>query len=216
MSLNQKAGRLFFMITGMLMLVAALLVWGGPAMEEESLPAPAEVAFDAKSAPCKGLKAFNNLDELLYQLHINLESDCLYKMDPKELAKIWRIPTIIHSNTRGSLIEERAPAEGDHDYLRLNVFKKDDGPIINQISIQTNYSKGSANHSFTNVLEHLKLPPEQLVCVKPMPHLAWFSSDKTRVMLLLVGDGQMTYILMFESMPLTFFENCYSYDSLGK
>ncbi|MDL2260247.1 hypothetical protein LJB99_05170 [Deltaproteobacteria bacterium OttesenSCG-928-K17] len=45
----------------MLMLMTTLLIWGGPAMAEVA----SDVEAGAKSAPCKGLKPFNNLDELL-------------------------------------------------------------------------------------------------------------------------------------------------------
>jgi len=72
-----------------IMVMAALLLWSVPAAStaEESLPA----ATDPRTAPCKGLKPYNNLDELLYQFYINLDSDCLFEMSVEELEKIWGV-----------------------------------------------------------------------------------------------------------------------------
>ena len=41
--------------------------------------------------PCRGLKPFNNLEELLYQVYINLDSECLLKMPVAELEEKWGI-----------------------------------------------------------------------------------------------------------------------------
>lgn len=38
---------------------------------------------------CVGLKPYNSLNELLYQLYINLNSECLFKMPVAELEKKW-------------------------------------------------------------------------------------------------------------------------------
>ncbi|MDL2260250.1 hypothetical protein LJB99_05185 [Deltaproteobacteria bacterium OttesenSCG-928-K17] len=75
----------------MLMLMTGLLIWGGPAMAEVALPAKAvsDVEAALKTAPCKGLKPYNNVDELLYQFYINLDSDCLFEMPVDELEKVW-------------------------------------------------------------------------------------------------------------------------------
>ena len=51
--------------------------------------ASAAAAEKAKNAPCRGLKPYNNLDELLYQFYINFDSDCLFTMPQEELEKIW-------------------------------------------------------------------------------------------------------------------------------
>ena len=69
------------------MLVMTLLFCVVPAVAEEAvLTTPG-----AKSAPCKDLKPFKNLDELLYQFYINLDSDCLFTMPVAELEKVWGI-----------------------------------------------------------------------------------------------------------------------------
>ncbi|MDL2260608.1 hypothetical protein LJB99_07070 [Deltaproteobacteria bacterium OttesenSCG-928-K17] len=93
MSLNLKAGLFFCKATGMLMLMAVLLVWGGTAMGEDALPAEVAsgVEADAKSAPCKELKPYNNLDELLYQFYVNRGNDCFEYMSAAELEKIWDV-----------------------------------------------------------------------------------------------------------------------------
>ena len=50
---------------------------------EENVP-------DKGQSLCKELKPFNNLDDLLYQFYVNLDSDCLFKMPVEELEKIWQ------------------------------------------------------------------------------------------------------------------------------
>ena len=72
-----------------LFLVAALLLCfiSATAYAEDHAPA----AVTEETAPCKGLKPFNNIDELLYQFYINMESDCLFEMSVEELEKVWGI-----------------------------------------------------------------------------------------------------------------------------
>ena len=48
-------------------------------------------AGDISAATCKGLKPYNDIDELLYQFYINLDSDCLFTMSTAELEEIWGI-----------------------------------------------------------------------------------------------------------------------------
>lgn len=93
---NQKRGQFSFTLSGMLWLVAALLLCAlsVAAAAEEAAPAASDGkgnVADANTAPCKGLKPFNNIDELLYQFYINLESDCLFEMPTAELEEVWGI-----------------------------------------------------------------------------------------------------------------------------
>lgn len=81
-----KCGWHFFKFSGRLLFIAALLLGSVPATA-----AAEEAISEAKTAPCKGLKPYNNLDELLYQFYINMESDCLFEMPTEELEKIWGI-----------------------------------------------------------------------------------------------------------------------------
>jgi len=43
----------------------------------------------AQDKGCTDLKKVNNLDELLYQFYVNLDSDCLFTMPISELEEIW-------------------------------------------------------------------------------------------------------------------------------
>ena len=87
--LKQKRVGYLSSLCGLMLLLAALppCIASMPAAAEESLP----VESLAPSAPCKDLKPFNNIDELLYQFYINLESDCLFEMSVDELEKVWDI-----------------------------------------------------------------------------------------------------------------------------
>lgn len=58
---------------------------------------------------CKGLQKVNNLDEMLYQFYINLDSDCLFEMPLLELEAIWGIKIDFYQRfeTREQMIYER-------------------------------------------------------------------------------------------------------------
>jgi len=71
---------------GMLLMAAILLLGSAPAKADDN---ESQTSPSAESTPCKGLKPYNNLDELLYQFYINLDSDCLFTMPVAELEKIW-------------------------------------------------------------------------------------------------------------------------------
>ncbi|MDL2260248.1 hypothetical protein LJB99_05175 [Deltaproteobacteria bacterium OttesenSCG-928-K17] len=118
----------------MLMLMTALLIWGGPGM--------AEVASDAyagaKSAPCKGLKPFNNLDELLYQVYINFDSDCLFKMPVEDLEKAWG--TGIYSFERDGLSRAKnRPYESEKYGFYIEAPASTYMPMKFQINITDDY-----------------------------------------------------------------------------
>lgn len=49
---------------------------------------------------CQNLKKIKDIDDLLYQMHSNLDGDCLFKMPSKKLAKIWGIPIFDDANYR--------------------------------------------------------------------------------------------------------------------
>ncbi|MDR2947148.1 MAG: hypothetical protein LBV79_10450 [Candidatus Adiutrix sp.] len=89
----QKRGKPAFALRGRLRLVAFSLFLLAFAL---ACPAPARAAEEeaisaAQAAPCKGLKPYNNIDELLYQFYINLDSDCLFEMSTAELEEAWGI-----------------------------------------------------------------------------------------------------------------------------
>lgn len=60
-----------------LLVVVSLLMLPGQSMAEETM--------------CRDLKPVNNLDELLYQFYINLDSDCLFTTPLSELEATWGI-----------------------------------------------------------------------------------------------------------------------------
>lgn len=52
----------------------------------------------AEENTCTGLKKVNNLDELLYQIYTNLDSDCLFTMPLNELEKVWGTKILDRNN----------------------------------------------------------------------------------------------------------------------
>lgn len=56
---------------------------------------PVALAAEPSTSPyqnCQNLKKIKDIDDLLYQMHSNLDGDCLFKIPSKKLAKIWGIP----------------------------------------------------------------------------------------------------------------------------
>ena len=97
MTFRQEA-EIFYKLN-ILLLAMVCLIWAAPAnaFAEEGATANPEIA----TVPCKGLKPYNNLDELLYQFYINLESDCLFEMPVEELEKVWGIKILSDKRVQG-------------------------------------------------------------------------------------------------------------------
>lgn len=86
MSSQQKISESTFKVNGTLLLITALLFWTVPGSlrAEEILLEDSDVI----TAPCKELKPYNNIEELLYQFYINKDSDCLFNMSAAELGGV--------------------------------------------------------------------------------------------------------------------------------
>ena len=71
-----KHGRRSFKVGGILFLIVASVFW---------------FWLISGRAPgrCLGLKPYNNLGDLLYQVYINLDNNCLFTMPVAELEKAW-------------------------------------------------------------------------------------------------------------------------------
>ena len=115
-----------FKLGGIMLLVVTLLFCVVPAVAEEAV----STTPDVKSAPCKDLKPFKNIDELLYQLYINLDSDCLFTMPVAELEKIWGIkilstetlkPGQNYNDIRNSAVFRGKPYESEKDAFYVEI-----------------------------------------------------------------------------------------------
>ena len=127
---------------------------GNEKMQDES-PGESLVAIDVKAEaiPCRGLKPFNNLDELLYQFYINLDSDCLFKMPVAELEKIWNIRILsrrgmpiseyLHLKRSSDFGGKPYKTEKDALYVRAALFEEEN---IFNIEITKEYK--DRHHSF--------------------------------------------------------------------
>jgi len=102
---HQKYTKSYFTLSWVLLLLTILwLLWpahsnaatlfGGGSSGRMKAVAPDPILANA---PCQGLKPFNNLDELLYQLYINLGRNCLFQMSTEELEKSWDIKILDRS-----------------------------------------------------------------------------------------------------------------------
>lgn len=84
----------------------------------------------AEELPCRGLKPYNNIEELLYQFYINLDSDCLFKTPVEELEKIWEIEVIYRERDMNGkydfsrFINKPYKTEKDAFYITVNKSSK--------------------------------------------------------------------------------------------
>ena len=235
--LQKQGGRCSFRLSVMLLLMAALLILAIPAIsgaEEtvtpsaaaaESLPAPSA----AETALCSHIKPFKDTDEFMYQLYLTLEDDCLLKMDPRELSRIWGIPTLEIIDNRkpmedSYLKEVREPLPGDHAHLMLRITYIPDYPYISGFSIRRVNTNDDDNYPFFPDNEYPKLLPEPLLCYmnhrgRPTPPhrrgkyigsevYAWFNSDKSRMLYLRSLGGIVHNIIMTNHVLPYFGYNC--------
>lgn len=83
----------WLMVFGISLLAVALVISLLPStvQAEEGYLAPINEA----KTPCKGLKPYNNIEELLYQFYINLDSGCVFRIPIVELEKIWNTKILV-------------------------------------------------------------------------------------------------------------------------
>ena len=139
---GQNHNRLSKKLGGMLLFVA-LVICLMPLSAEAEENSPRDVEELKKT--CRGLGPFNNLDELLYQFYINLDSDCLFYMPVGELEKIWGIKILSeerakygaeYSKVRDSADFYFKPYESEKDSFYLEVWPNRYDPTKNVFSIQ--------------------------------------------------------------------------------
>jgi hypothetical protein len=201
----------------MLLLTATLVLCSLPSavLAEKDV----SVTSNEITAMCRGLKPFNNLDELVHQIYINLNDDCLFKMNPKKLAEIWHIPTIVYTDTNNpskSFIEEKKSlSKDDHDYLALLAYGVDINTGSDDFFILVDIrKKANAGPLFPGEKnEYPSFLPESLICgatYSRHPHrLWWLSSDKKRIMVLMGGYGLTQHIKLFKPTSPMPFVNCH-------
>lgn len=82
----------FFRHSPMLLAVLLLAACASYAQQRPAAtPANPAKASQAMNTTCKNLAPVNNIDDLLYQMHSNLDSHCLFRMPAAELERIWGI-----------------------------------------------------------------------------------------------------------------------------
>lgn len=64
---------------------------------------------NAKNEPCRALKPCENIDDLLYQMYINLDSGCLFKMPIAELETAWKTKIAFYKKSDGIALKFVAP-----------------------------------------------------------------------------------------------------------
>lgn len=89
------------------------------------------------SPPCKNLGKVHNIDDWLYQVYSNIDSQCLFEMPVSELEQIWGLPVIdetlpnaFEDSNRKKDIQRMKVAE------TFYVLKKNDDNNLQQLSFE--------------------------------------------------------------------------------
>ena len=227
LQLFTNGGGAYFKLAGLPLLAVAFLLGPSPAAgAEESAAASTEA-----TAPCKGLRPFTDMGELMHQIYINLESDCLFRMDPEELSKIWRIPTLEVSDHREApdnnySRKRREPLKGDHDHLVLIVAYHPDFPHMVALHIRLAHDRDPHQYLFfpdykfpeqlpPPVIYDFLSPPYSVEgvarCTKgqfgPDNRYVWFNADKTRMLSMQSGCSIIYSISVSDHVPPFFIHN---------
>ena len=98
---------------------------------------------------CRELKPVNNLDELLYQFYVNLDSDCLFQIPTAQLERIWDIKILDRDRLKPgqSLLQlletpdySKKPYSSEKDAFYVERINRGDS-IMFRIAITNAYSK---------------------------------------------------------------------------
>ena len=160
---------------------------------------------DSPTTPCKGLKPYNNLDELLYQFYINLDSECLFEMPVEELEKIWETKIFTPVDLDGRLNETCEPSDfmdkpyiTERDGFYITALRKGK-PGINRFMIQMTSDYAKKHGGFYAYEGNPKLLPKPDSVTLKLS--TWYNARKTREIILVtwlknIGLDRVSYILI--------------------
>jgi len=169
------------------------------ALEKTQNNAAVEVVENDRNAPCRGLRPYKDIEDLLYQFYINLDSDCLFTMSLKELEEIWDTEiwgSEVGSKQKKTLSREEyqafvsKPCKTDRDAFVIEA-KSMLGPIIPIINDKPYISSfeikpADCSRDKGGILGDKDSNPEGGL-FKMLPRLkkvssamSWYSSDKAR------------------------------------
>lgn len=198
----------YILIFGGILFGALLL---GPTPQAAGEEEGAAASSSGEETPCRGLKPFKNIDELLYQFYINLDSDCLFKMPVAELEKIWGIKILSRERLKEGQglyqIEKTSdfyykPYNSDKDAFYLVSSPSLRQPEMNYFRIAITRAYYNRHHTIFPDAKFPKSLPEPLAIKSkylwhpPQPqhqpmfqgrhypqyyYYYWYSSDKTGV-----------------------------------
>jgi hypothetical protein len=125
-----------------LLLVVNLHIFSIPVVAADN--ETGQTITEDKKIPCRGLKPFNDIDELLYQFYINLDSDCLFKMPLEELEAIWQINIVSNAKRDPEYlkkIKERSDVKKEYnEAFYVAAYHDKDGDLTEfRISITESY-----------------------------------------------------------------------------
>ncbi|WP_143325945.1 hypothetical protein [Vandammella animalimorsus] len=147
-----------------IVLSAGVLLVAACASQAQPVPAPEKASEAMKQAACKNLAPIKDIDDLLYQMYSNLDSQCLFEMPTSELEEIWGIRIFDLTGPHGSKKREaQLKAYHQHHANGVNgvfMVKSDGEPSSGQllrIEAATHAANGM-NNKFGGSLGELRLP----------------------------------------------------------
>ena len=142
--------------------------------------------FNRGEAICKDLKPYKNIDELLYQFYVNIDSDCLFEMPVAELEKIWDTKILseerVGSNDRYSLRmssdfkNKPYRSEKDAFFIEIERSTYDNDKFFRVIITEEYYRKYATLFPDGNFPTLIPFPDKSKVNVLPI--LPLFGQDK--------------------------------------
>ena len=124
---------------------------------------------NAESPVCKELKKINNLDELLYQFYINLDSDCLFTMPVEQLEEIWGIKIDVKGNSYMDF--QGKPYKSDRDLFYVEKYTRGIGEnLITGFIIKPTHEVYKKFGTLFPEGNFPKLLPPPIIKEDPPPH----------------------------------------------
>ena len=156
-------------------------------MPDKSRPETLDAERQVGNVPCRGLKPYKDIYELMYQFYINLDSDCLFKMPLKELEEIWDTKIYamnfspVSSPVTSADFEEK-PYNTERDAFYIGAIKDNDGPYVTRFWIRMTRDFARKKRGLISDGIYLSmLPKPHGKSGRESFYAIWWNSDKTQL-----------------------------------
>ena len=132
--------------------------------------------WDSEVIPCKGLKPYNNIDELITQFYLNIHSNCLSEKSVDELEKIWetkildeerRKPKNYYPLSETEFYNKPYKTEKDAFYIEISPEQKGDRRVFLLKATKEYFEKRGAPFNIDKLYSLLPDPKKNDMTVFP-------------------------------------------------